>query len=215
MPAHRIRSQTWESPPRTRFSCFLTGPKQPTSARRRAIMDENGGGPFAMRRCQAALTSCARRLAATRSRPSRPPRSTKRLGSSASPRRSPIRPESGCPRNGRCVRSRRPRLRAGWGRRSPTLEDAGLLGKTSEAQLDGTALASELRGLLGLWATKTSPRKMQLRKRDNAGGYFSARLPPSTSRYVGPATGLTRGIQPFRGHPCRAYPLQTCLNEPN
>jgi transposase len=24
--AHRIRSQTWESPPRTRFSCFLTGP---------------------------------------------------------------------------------------------------------------------------------------------------------------------------------------------
>ena len=26
MPAHRIRSQTWESPPRTRFSCFLTGP---------------------------------------------------------------------------------------------------------------------------------------------------------------------------------------------
>ena len=26
---------------------------------------------------------------------------------------------------------------------------------------------------------------------------------------------LTRGIQPFRGHPCRAYPLQTCLNEPN
>ena len=97
------------NPPRTRFSCFLTGPKQPTSARGRAIMDENGGGPFAMRRCQAALTSCARRLAATRSRPSRPPRSTKRLGSSASPRRSPIRPESGCPRNGRCVRSRRPR----------------------------------------------------------------------------------------------------------
>ena len=28
MPAHMIRSQTWESPPRTRFSCFLTGPKQ-------------------------------------------------------------------------------------------------------------------------------------------------------------------------------------------
>jgi hypothetical protein len=27
MPAHMIRSQTWESPPRTRFSCFLTGPK--------------------------------------------------------------------------------------------------------------------------------------------------------------------------------------------
>jgi hypothetical protein len=145
-----------------------------------------------MRRCQAALTSCARRLAPTRSRPSRPPRSTKRLGSSASPRRSPIRPESGCPRNGRCVRSRRPRLRAGWGRRSPTLEDAGLLGKTSEAQLDGAALASESRGVpgrcRGYRATKTSPRKMQLRKRDNAGGYFSARLPPSTSRYVGPTT---------------------------
>src|SRR5271163_295927 len=55
MPAHRIRSQTWESPPRTRFSCFLTGPKQPTSARGRAIMDENGGGPFAMRRLSSGL----------------------------------------------------------------------------------------------------------------------------------------------------------------
>ena len=33
MPAHRIRSQTWESPPRTRFSCFLTGPKHLLSTR--------------------------------------------------------------------------------------------------------------------------------------------------------------------------------------
>jgi hypothetical protein len=151
-------------------------------------MDENGGGPFAMRRCQAALTSCARRLAPTRSRPSRPPRSTKRLGSSASPRRSPIRPESGCPRNGRCVRSRRPRLRAGWGRRSPTLEDAGLLGKRAKRSSTAPRWRPSREGCRGYRATKTSPRKMQLRKRDNAGGYFSARLPPSTSRYVGPTT---------------------------
>ena len=53
------------------------------------------------------------------------------------------------------------------------LEDAGLLGRTSEALLDGDALASELRGVLGHRAMKTSPRRMRRRKRNNAGAQLS------------------------------------------
>ncbi len=44
------------------------------------------------------------------------------------------------------------------------LEDAGLLGRTSEALLGGDALASELREVLGYRATKTSARKMRRNK---------------------------------------------------
>ena len=39
------------------------------------------------------------------------------------------------------------------------LEDAGLLGRTSEALLDGDALASELRGVLGLSGDEDEPEE--------------------------------------------------------
>jgi hypothetical protein len=39
------------------------------------------------------------------------------------------------------------------------LEDAGLLGRTSEALLDGDALASELRGVLGYRAIEDEPEE--------------------------------------------------------
>ena len=39
------------------------------------------------------------------------------------------------------------------------LEDAGLLGRTSEALLDGDALASELRGALGLRGVEEGPEE--------------------------------------------------------
>jgi segregation and condensation protein B len=39
------------------------------------------------------------------------------------------------------------------------LEDAGLLGRTSEALLDGDALASELRGVLGLKSDENQPEE--------------------------------------------------------
>jgi chromosome segregation and condensation protein ScpB len=39
------------------------------------------------------------------------------------------------------------------------LEDAGLLGRTSEAILDGDALASELRGVLGLSGDEDEPEE--------------------------------------------------------
>ena len=39
------------------------------------------------------------------------------------------------------------------------LEDAGLLGRTSEALLDGDALASELRGVLGLKGDEDEPEE--------------------------------------------------------
>jgi len=71
---------------------------------------------------RAASTSCARRSAATRSLQCRPPLSTGRPDSSASPPHSPTRRASGCRRNGRSARSARRRRRAGWGRaylRSP------------------------------------------------------------------------------------------------
>ena len=40
-----------------------------------------------------------------------------------------------------------------------TLEDAGLLGRTSEAPLDGDSLASELRGVLGLSGGEDGPEE--------------------------------------------------------
>ncbi len=40
-----------------------------------------------------------------------------------------------------------------------TLEDAGLLGRTSDARLDGDALASELRGVLGLRGDEDGPEE--------------------------------------------------------
>jgi len=40
-----------------------------------------------------------------------------------------------------------------------TLEDAGLLGRMSEARLDGDALASELRGVLGLSGDEDEPEE--------------------------------------------------------
>ena len=39
------------------------------------------------------------------------------------------------------------------------LEDAGLLGRSSEALLDGDALASELRGVLGLSGDEDEPEE--------------------------------------------------------
>ena len=39
------------------------------------------------------------------------------------------------------------------------LEDAGLIGRTSDARLDGDALASELRGVLGLNSDGDEPEE--------------------------------------------------------
>ena len=68
------------------------------------------------------------------------------------------------------------------------LEDAGLLGRTSEALLDGDALASELRGVLGLRATRTSPRKMR-RRRHSWRNLAAARRWPEGPRALGRGAG--------------------------
>ena len=56
----------------------LTNPEKSLIATIRASNPRDRIRPFAMRRSPAASTSCARRSAATKSQPCRPPRSTRR-----------------------------------------------------------------------------------------------------------------------------------------
>ena len=51
------------------------------------------------------------------------------------------------------------------------LEDAGLIGRAGEGALGGDALAAELRGVLGLAATRTNARRMRRNRR------FADRVP--------------------------------------